>query len=1055
MIRKILISTLIFLTLIFGTALFLLGTQSGLHASIKLAAWLLPGKLSVNTPEGRLLSKFTLNNILYQTKAERITIKKLHLDWQAWKIVVGSIPIRQFNLQRLNIYQANSLEKSHPTLSLSRLNAEGQVGLMAEQPLQIQANWQDLQLYSAKQQQINKGQGRLNIQGMLNQYNWQLAAQLPSHTLPSSNWQLMGQGTKTQLILEQALIKTLGGQLMGKGWFDWRDIPEWNLTLQAKHLNPARQWPDITGNISFQLSLIGKAQQNLVNTLQLSNLTGRIQAQPLAGKALITTNDQHIETSTIHLKAGDALLVLEGQLTQVWDLRWKIDINDIHKLIKHGHGSFHSLGSIQGLRNHPLFNIKLQGKQLQTANHFIHKINANGIISLDKTQASHFSLGLTKASLATLQIKHADLVLSGHPAQQELKASVLTPTEKFSLFLTGQQSLNHWLIQIPTLTMKSRRFGDWQLNKPLQAGLAAKQITIQPVCWQTNQQSLCLRQANWQGNHAWSLELKGRHLELGMLQPWLPEAIKLQGHADLNLATKTQAKITQLQADLAIGVLHLNYAIDKQTTQNLIIHDIKAEGLMNSQGLKTNLQAIVLDQPLTASLALPAYNRLYAPENSQALRGQANFTLNDLAILGALNPNITDVKGVLQLNLELAGTIAKPKLLGRINLRQAQFTIPTFGTQIEQLQGMATGQADGKINYEFTAQAGPDSHLRLMGNADLFAKPFTSKSILTGTHALVANTDQYQIIADPNLQLQTQGPQIKLTGSIYIPKANLQPTNFSQQVIELPEDVTVIGKQSITTNNELPLVSEIKLKLSDKVHIDVKGLKSDIEGNIVIYSNPQQATTASGQLNILNGSYSVYGESLTIRNGRLIFAGGNIDNPGLNIQASRSIKTSLLDQIIVGVNVQGRLKQPKVTLFSEPANLSQSDILSYIVTGSPVSQLSGAKGQLLFKAATAFSPGGSQVGSLKKDLQTNLGLDELDVGTLQQYSAEKGTMVQNTSLILGKQLTPRLHIGYSVGIAEQINTFTVRFQLWRKLLLQTQTTLDNSGIDIIYTLERK
>ncbi len=1055
MIRKIFICILIFLSLIFGAAFFLVGTQSGLRASIKLAEWLLPGKLSIDKPEGRLLSEFTLNNVLYQTEAQQVAITKLQLHWQAWKIVAGGLPIKQFNLQGLNLYQANPLGKAHPILSLSRLNAQGHIGLIAQQPLQVKADWQDLQLYSAKQQQINKGQGRLSIQGTLAQYNWQLTAELPSHTLPSSNWQLMGQGTQTKLSLDQALIKTLGGQLTGKGWFDWQDIPTWNLALQAQHLNPATQWADITGDISFQLSLTGNAQQNLVNTLQLRNLTGQIQTQPLTGKALIKINDQHIENSTIQLRAGDALLALEGELTQVWNLRWKIDINDVHKLIKNGHGSFHSLGNIQGLRNQPLLNIKAQGRELQIAHHFIHKIKADGIISLDKTKASQFGLELTKASLATLQIKQAGLALSGTPAQQELKATVLTPTEKVSLFLTGQQSLNHWLIQIPHLTMKSQRFGDWQLNKPLQASLAAKQITIQPVCWQTNQQNLCLQQANWQGNHAWSLELKGRHLELGMLKPWLPENIKLQGHADLNLAAKTQAKITQLQTNLAIGVLHLNYALDHQTTHNLIIHDIKADGLMNPQGLKTNLQAIVLDQPLTASLALPGYNSLDILENTQALRGQAHFILNDLAILGALDPNITDVKGILQLNLELAGTLAKPKLAGRASLRQARFTLPAFGTQIEQLQGIATGQADGKINYEFTAQAGPDSHLKLTGNADLFAKAFTSKSILTGTHALVANTDQYQIIADPRLELQTQGSQMKLTGDIYIPQANLQPTNFSQQVIELPEDVTVIGKQPITTNSEVPLVTEIKLKLSDKVHIDAKGLKGDIEGNLVIYNKPQQATTATGQLNILNGSYSVYGENLTIRNGRLIFAGGNIDNPGLSIQASRSIKTSLLDQITVGVNVQGRLKQPKVTLFSEPANLSQSDILSYILTGSPVSQLSGAKGQLLFKAATALSPGGNQVGNLKKDLQTNLGLDELDVGTLQQYSAEKGAMVQNTSLILGKQLTPRLHIGYSVGIVEQINTFTVRFQLWRKLLLQTQTTLDNSGIDVIYTVERK
>ncbi|MDF2867367.1 MAG: translocation/assembly module TamB [Gammaproteobacteria bacterium] len=1055
MIRKVIIYVLIILTFLFGTVGFLLGTQSGLRASIKLAGWLLPGKLTVNISEGRLLSAFTLNNVFYQTETQQVAITKLQLDWQAWKIIAGHLPIKQFSLQNLNLYQKNRLGKPQAILELAQLNAQGRIGLIAKQPLQFEANWQGLQLQLAKQQQINNGQGRLSIQGTRAHYTWQLTGQLPSKTIPSSNWQLMGQGIQTRLILDQAMIKILGGQLTGKGWFDWRDKLGWNLVIQAQHLNPATQWADVSGDINFQLSLAGQANQTLVNTLQLDNLMGQLHAQPLTGKVLVKINGQNIETSTIQLKAGDALLAIEGELTQVWNLRWKINIAEVHKLIKHGNGSFRSMGTIQGLRNQPMLNIEAQGKELQIAHHFIHKLNAYGVISLDKTKASHFDLELDKASLATINVEHVELALRGSLAQQALKAKISTPTEQYVLTLTGQQLLDHWQIQIPTLTLKSERFGHWQLNTPLQATLAANQATLQPACWQTNRQKICLQQANWQGNHAWSLQLTGQNLELGMLKPWLPETIKLQGHADLNLAVKTQAKTTQLQANLAIGVLHLSYALDQQTTRNLIVHDIKASGLMNPQGLKTNLQAIVLDQPLTANFELPGYNQLDELDKTQAWRGQVNFVLNDLAILGALDPNITDVKGLLQLNLQLAGTIAEPSLSGRANLRQAGFSIPAFGTQIEQLQGTATGRADGKINYELTAQAGADSHLKLTGNADLFAKPFTSKSVLTGINALIVNNEQYQVTAEPELELLTQGPQLKLTGSIYIPKANLQPTNFSQQVIELPEDIVVIGKQPVTTGSVVPLVTEIKLKLSDKVHLDAKGLKGNIEGNLVIYDKPQQATTATGQLNVLNGSYNVYGENLTIHNGRLIFAGGNIDNPGLNIKASRSIKTSLLDEITVGVNAQGRLKQPKVTLFSEPANLSQADILSYILTGSPANQLSGAKGQLLFKAATALSPGSNQMGNLKKDLQTNLGLDELDVGTVQQYSKEKGAMVQNTSLILGKQLTPRLHIGYSMGIAEQINTFTVRFQLWRKLLLQTQTTLDNNSVDVIYTVERK
>jgi translocation and assembly module TamB len=55
--------------------------------------------------------------------------------------------------------------------------------------------------------------------------------------------------------------------------------------------------------------------------------------------------------------------------------------------------------------------------------------------------------------------------------------------------------------------------------------------------------------------------------------------------------------------------------------------------------------------------------------------------------------------------------------------------------------------------------------------------------------------------------------------------------------------------------------------------------------------------------------------------------------------------------------------------------------------------------------------------------------------------------------MLGKHLSPRLYIGYGIGIFERFNAFRMRYTLSKHWNLQAETGLE-SGADLFYTLER-
>ena len=101
---------------------------------------------------------------------------------------------------------------------------------------------------------------------------------------------------------------------------------------------------------------------------------------------------------------------------------------------------------------------------------------------------------------------------------------------------------------------------------------------------------------------------------------------------------------------------------------------------------------------------------------------------------------------------------------------------------------------------------------------------------------------------------------------------------------------------------------------------------------------PGEPTTGSGQLTVA-GTYKAYGQDLTVKEGRLLFAGTPLDNPRLSILAMREID----DDLSTGLRIAGSAKRPVITVVSDP-NVGEADALSYLVTGRSLSDVGSASG---------------------------------------------------------------------------------------------------------------
>lgn len=162
------------------------------------------------------------------------------------------------------------------------------------------------------------------------------------------------------------------------------------------------------------------------------------------------------------------------------------------------------------------------------------------------------------------------------------------------------------------------------------------------------------------------------------------------------------------------------------------------------------------------------------------------------------------------------------------------------------------------------------------------------------------------------------------------------------------------------------------------------------------------------------------------------------------------------ETMILGVEVTGRLVRPKIQLFSEPAVLSQADILSMLVLGRPAKMASKAGGQLLLAAISSMNLGSSTNSlQLLEQLKQTAGID-FNVQTNTNYNQVTNTSSDTTSFVVGKSISKRLYLSYNIGLSQtDTNMLTLRYLLNRFFSIQISNSDTGSAIDFLYTSNKK
>jgi translocation and assembly module TamB len=230
--------------------------------------------------------------------------------------------------------------------------------------------------------------------------------------------------------------------------------------------------------------------------------------------------------------------------------------------------------------------------------------------------------------------------------------------------------------------------------------------------------------------------------------------------------------------------------------------------------------------------------------------------------------------------------------------------------------------------------------------------------------------------------------------------------------------------------------TDVRMSLGKEVYVDVFGLRGRLEGSVLAQTRPDEVATASGELEIEDGKYEAYSKELEVERGRLLFAGGPIADPGVDLRAGKKVPG-----YEVGVVARGRLRRPELSLYSVPA-MPQSQIASLLLVGRRLDSLDNSGRSALGGSRSDMATEGGAL--LAGQLGRYVGIDEVSLESEEE---------DEQSLVIGKYLSPRLYVSYGVSLTDAINTFKLRYTIGDQWVISVESGQESSA-DVEYTIDR-
>jgi len=985
-------------------------------------AWPPAGAAAVTLPDGR----FTLDG----------TVDDWRLAVQGQVAVAGLAPVR-WDLRGTGSRSAFDVQHMDLRAGAGSLSGAGRLAWTPSPEVDLSGQWQGLGWPLAGEPRLRSGSGQFRLHGEADDYRLSagFALEAPALDLPSGRVTLAAHGDRQRVRLESLVARLGDGTLHAAGTSELGgDRPFWDLDLTARALDPAWLASDWPGRIDVALRVLG---EGLDAAVDLSALHGQLRGLPVQGAARASVRDRRWRVDELWLRSGASSLALNGAPDGPQGLEWRIESPDLGELWPGAGGSASGAGRVGGSLAAPRLHGRLTVHDAVLADLGAARLEAGFELDLGADGPLSATLDASGLDLGAIALEALQLRAGGRVDAHEVSLAVQGSAGEARLDARGTWRNGGWQGRLEQGRWVRPQRAPMQLVAPAALAFAGTSLDVERQCWQGDDGRVCLAAARDPAG-AWTAQLGLEQVALAQL----PIAkVRVQGTVDGALqAAGAGTRLEAVDGTLQLPPGRLEVEIERDYWWPLD-HGGGHLELRGDRAATRARLAMRLDGPAAvpaqASIELPGLPLELAAAAALPLAGRLDARIADLAPFARLSPDLAQVDGQAEVELEIGGRAAAPRLTGRGRVRIARALVPRLGIALEdaQLELRTLGPDRYRVDGHLYSGGG---RLSVAGQARLESPAQWQATVtLAGERIEVADLPEAQVFVSPDLELALQPRRIELRGVIEVPEARITPRSRADAV-PVSDDVVLAGAGDEAERDPRWAVhSDVRIRLGEAVTIGAMGFSGRLTGEVRARDEPGQATIGTGELRIVDGRFEAYGQRLDLDRGRIVFAGGPIDDPGVDANAVRRVGS-----VTVGVRARGRLREPVLDLFSSPS-MPDNEILSYLILGQPFGEGSAADGRVLVNAAASL--GLAQGELLSQRIARAFSLDELSVSG--------SPADEQMQLNVGKYLSPKLYVGYGMGLLEPSSTVRLRYDLNPRWSVEAETG-SKTAADVLYNIER-
>jgi translocation and assembly module TamB len=363
-----------------------------------------------------------------------------------------------------------------------------------------------------------------------------------------------------------------------------------------------------------------------------------------------------------------------------------------------------------------------------------------------------------------------------------------------------------------------------------------------------------------------------------------------------------------------------------------------------------------------------------------------------------------EVAGPIGIAADFNGLLSQPQLNGVLRAANLTYTNRLYGTQIRaiKLEGLFTNQKLAISQFSGRAGEGTIEGSGSIGFAADSGFPIDINATLN--RARLARSDELAAIASGTIRLtnSTANGAI-ISGDLRLPEARYRLVRQgSADIIEL-EGVrrkgVPVGPSIVRVVSGPPGLFKLDLRLraDNRVFVTGMGLEAEWATDLRV-TGTSSAPLVTGNVDLVRGTYDFGGRRFILsNNSKITFRGGRATDPVLAITAD-----AVVDGVTASINISGTAQEPRIAFSSVP-NLPQDEILSRLLFGNSVTELSATQTLQLAASLNSLSSSGKGINPLGA-LRNATGIDRLRILTEDPASGRK------TAVAAGQYISNDIYI---------------------------------------------